>query len=185
MVARTAANSSRWPPIAHRSQPRRMIKARNPSPTGSRSIASPTGQTRRRPTRCRSPAGISCANSRSSASTTAPRCFSISAEPARRRLSSAMLTGALTPCSPSFPIGGASRETPGRRYCYRHGASARGFANEGLPHRFPTVMRDQAGDTDSIQERVADRVETPRLEREINGHGLLAFFDFLSSRTLR
>jgi hypothetical protein len=46
-------------------------------------------------------------------------------------------------------------------------------------------MRDQAGDTDSIQERVADRVETPRLEREINGHGLLAFFDFLSSRTLR
>jgi hypothetical protein len=43
------------------------------------------------------------------------------------------------------------------------------------------IVRDQAGDADSIQERVADRVKSPRLEREINDH----VFGFQISSTSR
>jgi hypothetical protein len=51
--------------------------------------------------------------------------------------------------------------------------------------RVPAMMCGQASGADSIQERVADRVESPRLEREIRDRLLLPFFDFLISRTLR
>jgi hypothetical protein len=83
--------------------------------------------------------------------------------------------------SPRFPFEWTPRQTPARRRRDRHSAVARGFANEGLRHSFPVIVRDQAGDADSIQERVADRVKSPCLEREINDH----VFDFQISRTSR
>jgi hypothetical protein len=84
-----------------------------------------------------------------------------------------------------FPIPKAPRQTPGLRCRDRYNASARGFANEGSPHSLPAIMRDQAGDADSIQERVADRVEAPGLEREINGHFGFQFVGFRINCTLR